>query len=88
MKVDDMTGIITNSETGEILGTVDLKFHMKSGITNADYIRSMNDGELAEFLKDWVEPCYLCAYRENNTCDDCQKGRLLWLQGKYDEKYF
>ena len=82
-----MTGIITNSETGEIIGTVDLKFHIKSGITNAEYIRSMNDEELAEFLENWVEPCYLCAYK-NNTCGDCKKGRLLWLQGEFDSKYF
>ena len=57
-------------------------------MTNADKIRNMTDKELSEFLKDWVEPCYLCLYREKNTCDDCKQGRLLWLQSAYNEKYF
>ena len=57
-------------------------------MTNGDYIRNMTDEELAEFLSDWVEPCRLCMYKENGTCDNCYQGRFLWVQSKQDEKYF
>lgn len=56
-------------------------------MTNAEWLRSLSDDELAEFL------CYLTYGRDGN-CEDCIAGRLCkrgcngmaaWLQEEYIE---
>jgi hypothetical protein len=60
----------------------------KKTMTNADKIRGMTDKELADFLFSYVEPCFLCAYKEQGTCapvdKDCSDGRLMWLKKEAD----
>ena len=56
-------------------------------MTNAEWLRSLSDDELAEFL------CYL-TYGKDGNCEDCIAGRLCkrgcngmaaWLQEEYTE---
>lgn len=54
-------------------------------MTNADKIRSMTNAQLADWIDDYVVPCYLCAYHQRNRCGDCVAGRLLWLKQEYKE---
>ena len=61
-------------------------------VTNADYIRSMNDEKLAECLVDIGWDCHLCSEDErlsdspllkNKRCDEqCTKHCLEWLKKK------
>ena len=48
--------------------------------TNADYIRSMTDEELAELLRD--TQCNACAWQGNDCdyADECKAERLEWLK--------
>ena len=53
-------------------------------MTNAERIRKATDEELAAFLNDYVEPCMLCAWRKTCSDDECEKGRLAWLQEEWE----
>lgn len=49
-------------------------------MTNGEYIRSMSDEQLAEWLEIWFENiCCVCDYGK------CVEMRLKWLQQEHDE---
>lgn len=54
------------------------------GVSNGDWIRSMSDEELAEFLKEVVENfadnLFTCEdYKEKYGCMDCDNCYLEWV---------
>lgn len=57
--------------------------------TNADWIRSMTDEDLADVFGSFLESlniCYLCPIDNINhsSCEDCKTGILKWLQSELE----
>lgn len=55
--------------------------------TNADRIRSMSDGELADFLYDCNFSCeYGCPARVGGCCEDCIRSIEEWLKKEVEDE--
>ncbi len=57
-------------------------------MTKADWIRSMSDEDLAEFLDIMIEsPCLFCKwYGDGNSCDGSCDGALReWLKQEHED---
>ena len=59
-------------------------------MTNGDWIRSMTDEQLAEFLDRLIDsPCIYCRNGDGISCDmpdngyDCLRERLAWLKQEH-----
>lgn len=55
------------------------------GMSNGDWIRSMSDEEMADFLKDvaenFADNLFTCGdYQEKYGCMDCHKCYLEWVR--------
>ena len=56
-------------------------------MTNADRIRAMSDGELADFIYDCDPSCeYGCPARVGGCCDDCVRTIEEWLKQEVEDE--
>lgn len=56
-------------------------------MTNADKIRAMSDGELADFLYDCSPSCeYGCPARVGGCCENCIRAMEEWLKQEVEDE--
>lgn len=55
-------------------------------MTNGDYIRSMTDEQLSDFLADVID-CWHCpTYQECTDVQGCDKALLAWLKQEHEDE--
>jgi hypothetical protein len=74
-------------------------YPLQKHMTNGDWIRSMSDEELADFIANNFDDCDCCVYAAEyadgrddcmypDDVVDCKKGHLAWLQQEHKSNSF